>query len=65
MQDAWEAFQEAVIWREALATGSRHWCERFSESALPPGDGPASAALELACNVADEARNHFVFGGPR
>jgi hypothetical protein len=65
MQEAWEAFQEAIEWREGLATGMRHWCERWDEDALPPGDGPQAAAIQLACEVADEARNHLLHGGPR
>lgn len=66
MQGAWEAFQEAVMIREALGTGVRHWVEMYSEEDLPPNsDGPMAAATDLACTVADEARNHLLYGGPR
>lgn len=64
LQDAWEALVEAIRWREALATGSRHWCERFDEADLPRGGTPSEAALDLACMVADEAVAHFLTGGP-
>ena len=63
--DAWGAFQEAMLILETLGTGERAWFEYRSEYALPPGPSKQEAAIELACNVADEARNHFVFGGPR
>lgn len=63
-QDAWEALVDAIRWREALATGSRHWSERLNASDLPRGGSPSEAALDLACTVADEALQHFLTGGP-
>lgn len=65
LQAAWECYAEAVRWREALACGSRHWCEKHSEADLPRGGTPSEAALDLACMVADEARSHLLNGGPR
>ena len=62
--DAWEAFQEAVLIREALGTQERMWFEYKAEYALPPGPCKQEAAIHLAGVVADEARNHFVNGGP-
>lgn len=62
--EAWGAFQEAVLIREGLGTGERAWFERWDESALPPGPSLQEAAIQLACAVADEARAHLVIGGP-
>lgn len=65
LRDAWYALVEAIRWREALATGSRHWAEVYDEADLPRGGSPSEAALDLACMVADEALHHFLAGGPR
>ncbi|HUZ54441.1 MAG TPA: hypothetical protein VMU94_18195 [Streptosporangiaceae bacterium] len=65
LQAAWEAFQDAVIWRQMLSTDQRRWCEYRSESALPAAPTLQEAAIQLACAEADEARSHFVFGGPK
>lgn len=65
LAEAWEAFREAVEWREALGAGERFWVERFSEDDLPPGEGPTDAAIKLACAIADKARSRLLSGGPR
>ena len=65
LQAAWEAFQDAVMWRQSLSTDQRPWFEFRSESALPPASTLQEAAIQLACAEVDEARNHFVFGRPQ
>lgn len=65
MEEAWQAYQEAVRWRDALTNGIRDWSEKYKEADLPAGGTPSEAALELARTVADEARNHLMNGGPR
>ena len=62
--DAWEAFQDAVLWRGALDSGEKAWFEYRSEYALPPANSKQEAAFHLACAEVDEARNHLVFGRP-
>ena len=64
LQAAWEAFQDAVMWRESLSTDARPWFEYRAESALPAAPCLQSAAIQLACAEVDETRNHFAFGGP-
>ena len=63
--EAWESFAEAAEWRAALATGTRHWADRFGEEDLPAGDGPTAAAIKLACQVAAKARSRLLSGEPR
>lgn len=63
MQEAWGAFQDAVIWRQLLSTDQRPWFEFRGESALAPAGSLQEAAVQLACAEVDEARQHFVFGG--
>ena len=65
LEEAWQAYAEAVRDREALALGDKPWFIRFDEAALPPGMAQQDAAIDLACNIADEALNHFLHGGPR
>ena len=66
MQDAWEAFQEAVHIRESLSVrGGKPWFEVYDHVDLRGReDSNQGAAIQMAVNAADEARNHFVFGGP-
>lgn len=55
-QLAWDDLQAAVLKRDALAAGSRHWCEFYDEAALPPGLGLQDAAIQVACADVDAAR---------
>ena len=62
MEQAWQQFAEALRKVHALDSREVPWHEHYAEADLPPGMDLQDAAVQKACEEADDARRYLVAG---